>query len=143
MHRTTRKRQAKGNNINVMISAPPLDQAALWNGPAGQAWIDSQMLLDELFAPFADHLAESIGLAGASRILDIGCGTGATPPAAARRLGWAGRAYRGRLSHPLLVLARARATTASPPPQFHTAAQPEYHFSQKADTNRHHTARKE
>src|SRR3546814_8867948 len=72
MHRTTRKRQAKGHNMNAMISAPPLDQAALWNGPAGQAWIDSQMLLDELFAPFADHLAESIGLAGASRILDIG-----------------------------------------------------------------------
>src|SRR3546814_11490381 len=91
MHRTTRKRQAKGHNMNAMISAPPLDQAALWNGPAGQAWIDSQMLLDELFAPFADHLAESIGLAGASRILDLGCGPGATTLAAARRMGWAGR----------------------------------------------------
>src|SRR3546814_16381479 len=90
------------------------------------------MLMDELLAPFADHLAESIGLAGASRILDIGCGPGATTLAAARRLGWAGRATGVDISQPMIYLARARATTDGSPAEFHCADAQAYDFPHTA-----------
>ncbi|GAB3440991.1 hypothetical protein GCM10027570_06820 [Streptomonospora sediminis] len=32
-------------------------QAALWNGPSGDAWVEMQPVLDEMFAPFTDLLA--------------------------------------------------------------------------------------
>ena len=59
------------------------EQSRLWNGAAGQAWVDSQALLDALFAPLESILLD--GLQAHERVLDIGCGTGATTLAAARR----------------------------------------------------------
>src|SRR3546814_1563712 len=135
MNRTSRKRQAKGHNMNDMISAPPMDQAALWNGPAGLAWIDSRTLLDDLFAPFAERLADPIGPAGASRILDIGCGTGATTLAAARRLGEAGRATGVDISQPMIDLARARAAAEGLPAEFHCGDAQSHDFRSEEHTS--------
>lgn len=104
--------------MNDIISAPPIDQAALWNGPAGQAWVDAQTLLDDLFAPFAERLAEPTGSAGASHVLDIGCGTGATTLAAARRLHGTGRAIGVDISQPMIDVARTRAATEGLPAEF-------------------------
>ena len=33
------------------------DQAALWNGSAGRAWVAAQTALDQMYAPFDDLLA--------------------------------------------------------------------------------------
>ena len=53
-------------------------QTELWNGPAGETWVAKQGLLDGLFEPVAAYLADAVEAAGASRLLDVGCGTGAT-----------------------------------------------------------------
>jgi SAM-dependent methyltransferase len=83
------------------------DQKRLWNGPGGQAWVDSQALLDELFAPLLAPLLD--GLQAGERVLDIGCGTGASSLAAAH-LG--GDCLGIDLSAPMLELARERAEGA-------------------------------
>jgi SAM-dependent methyltransferase len=85
------------------------EQSRLWNGPSGHAWVDAQEVLDSLFAPFEKRLAEAVLVASGRDVLDIGCGTGATTLAVARRLGAKGRCVGVDISEPMLATARARA----------------------------------
>lgn len=88
------------------------DQLKLWNGVAGQAWVDEQALLDALFRPFEEALAAAARAASARRVLDVGCGTGATTLAIARAIddaGPGGRCTGIDLSEPMTTLARERA----------------------------------
>ncbi|WP_347271529.1 class I SAM-dependent methyltransferase [Rhizorhabdus histidinilytica] len=88
------------------------EQQALWNGIAGQAWVDEQALLDRLFAPFAALLAEAAHEVHGGRVLDVGCGTGATTLAIAAALGPGGECVGADISGPMIDLARARAERA-------------------------------
>lgn len=88
---------------------PDNEQARLWNGPAGQAWVDAQAVLDRMFEPFEAMLADAATAGGARRVLDVGCGTGATTLAIARRLGETADCLGIDISQPMLALARARA----------------------------------
>lgn len=101
-----------------MHTTPPAndEQATLWNGPAGHAWVEEQESLDRMFEPFEAMLADSI--APGSRVLDIGCGTGATTIAAARRAAPGGRVTGIDISEPMLALARERAARAGVAAQF-------------------------
>lgn len=63
-----------------------MSQSDLWNGPAGQAWLHMQALLDSLFEPFEALLVDAVRWHGPHAVLDIGCGTGATTLAIARAL---------------------------------------------------------
>ncbi|WKB53195.1 class I SAM-dependent methyltransferase [Eleftheria terrae] len=85
------------------------EQAALWNGSAGQAWVDTQDVLDQMFQPFETLLAEAVTTARAACVLDIGCGTGTTTLAAARQLGASGRCTGIDISEPMIRVARRRA----------------------------------
>src|SRR5689334_16487018 len=85
------------------------EQATLWNGAAGQAWIESQDALDQMFRPFEDLLVAAVVPGSSGDVLDVGCGTGSTTLAAARRLGAAGRCVGLDISAPMLATARARA----------------------------------
>lgn len=98
----------------------PGDQARLWNGPAGHAWVTAQALLDQMFQPMEDLLAEAVAAAGAQCVLDIGCGTGATTLAAARRLASVpgGHAIGVDVSAPMIAVAQARAAAARLPARF-------------------------
>ncbi len=80
------------------------EMTELWNGTAGQAWVDAQQVLDDMFRPFEELLVEAIP--DGARALDVGCGTGATTLAIARR---AGAAVGIDLSAPMIARARARA----------------------------------
>lgn len=84
-------------------------QAALWNGASGRAWVEEQVLLDRLFAPFRDRLVEAVAAAAPRAVLDVGCGAGGTTLAIARQLGADGRVTGIDISEPLLEAARARA----------------------------------
>lgn len=95
-----------------------IDQPALWNGPAGETWVAKQEMLDALFAPVADYLADAVGAASPRRLLDIGCGTGATAFAAASRLGTDGEVLGVDISAPMVACARARAVAAGLPVRF-------------------------
>lgn len=88
---------------------PAADQMTLWNGSAGRAWIDLQDVLDQLFKPFEALLVETVSAAQPARVLDVGCGTGATTLAMARQLGAAGSCTGIDISTPMLAVARARA----------------------------------
>lgn len=85
------------------------EQARLWNGSAGRAWVDAQKTLDQMFQPFADMLVQEVEACDARAVLDVGCGTGSTTLAIARQLGPAGRCTGLDISAPMIALARERA----------------------------------
>src|SRR5262245_10410217 len=85
------------------------EQAALWNGSSGRAWVAEQALLDQMLAPFQDLLVGEVRAASAHRVLDVGCGAGSTTLAVARLLGGAGRCTGIDISAPLIDAARLHA----------------------------------
>lgn len=94
------------------------EQVALWNGAAGRAWVEAQEVVDQMFKPFETLLAESVLAESASRVLDVGCGTGSTTLAAARSLGAKSRCTGIDISEPMIVAARARAERERTPATF-------------------------
>ena len=104
------------------------EQAALWNGVAGRAWVDAQQPLDRLFTPFEDLLVTAVTAASARAVLDVGCGTGATTLAVARRFHGNGRCVGVDISAPMLELARVRAEAEHLPAQFIHADAERYAF---------------
>jgi len=108
--------------------APSEEQAALWNGDSGRAWVDVQPVLDRLFKPFENRLVDAVRARRARSVLDVGCGTGATTLAIARLLGTSGRCLGVDISEPMLFLARARADLEQVPATFVLADAESYAF---------------
>lgn len=104
------------------------EQAALWNGTSGQAWVEGQQLLDQVLGPFQDLLMDSLRAAPGSRLLDVGCGTGSTTMAAARLLGENSRCTGIDISEPMVSLARKRAEREGVSAQFICADAQTYAF---------------
>ncbi|KOR19371.1 class I SAM-dependent methyltransferase, partial [Burkholderia cenocepacia] len=93
-------------------------QSALWNGPSGRAWVDAQAPLDRMFEPFETLLAEAAAASFATRVLDVGCGTGAVTLAIARRLGASAQCTGIDISARMIDAARARAERGGVPARF-------------------------
>jgi SAM-dependent methyltransferase len=94
------------------------EQAARWNGPGGCAWVDLQDVLDRMYAPVEDLIVRAIPAGSGGRALDVGCGTGSTTLAVARRLGVSGRCTGVDISQPMVAAARARAERENAPAEF-------------------------
>ena len=97
------------------------EQTALWNGPAGQAWVVNQELLDRVLKPFEDLLVDAVSAASRGRmldVLDVGCGTGSTALAVARLLGAQGHCTGVDISTPMIAAARSRAQRQQTPARF-------------------------
>ncbi|MER7176354.1 class I SAM-dependent methyltransferase [Streptomyces mesophilus] len=77
-----------------------------WNGPVGTHWANHHERYDAMLNEFDAALFEAAAIRPADRVLDIGCGAGATTRAAAR-LASKGRAVGVDISAPLLERARA------------------------------------
>jgi len=90
------------------------DQMAYWNGPAGQRWTDRQRVQDILLAPVSEILIERAAAQPGERILDVGCGCGATSIALAERVAPAGHVLGIDISAPMLARARELAWQGLP-----------------------------
>jgi SAM-dependent methyltransferase len=104
------------------------EQATLWNGPGARAWIEMQSLLDGVLRPFENLLVQEVAAKSARRVLDVGCGTGATTLALARLLGAAGQVVGIDISEPMIAVARARAAHDSSTAKFISADAQTYPF---------------
>jgi ubiquinone/menaquinone biosynthesis C-methylase UbiE len=121
------------------------EQARLWNGPSGHAWVENQELLDHLYKPLEELLVTIASAKPRQAVLDVGCGAGATTIAIARRIaGTVGGAtevapYERHadsaptcvgvdISEPLVAAARARAERERAPATFICANAQTYAF---------------
>src|SRR5262249_4611216 len=108
----------QGTHVEHHSHEANTEQSKLWNGLGGRGWVEAQRVLDDMFRPFENLLAESAAEKNARRVLDVGCGTGATTLALARRLSGEGQSVGIDISQPMIAAARARAEQESLPARF-------------------------
>ena len=90
------------------------DQKAYWNGPGGSRWIKRHESQEVLFAPVNKALFDRARVAPGERIIDIGCGCGATSIELARRTGSSGHVLGVDISEPMIACARELAPAGLP-----------------------------
>ena len=88
------------------------DQLAFWNGLGGHTWVARQEHTDITLALVTEALLAFAAPRPGERVLDIGCGCGATTLGFARAVGPAGRVAALDISGPMLAEGQARAKTA-------------------------------
>src|SRR6202051_79060 len=98
---------ASGHDLNA-------DQIAYWNGPGGQHWTERQQVQDTLLAPVSDILIDRAKARAGERIVDVGCGCGATSIAFAQKVGPTGQVFGIDISAPMLARARQLAPAELP-----------------------------
>jgi SAM-dependent methyltransferase len=89
-------------------------QVADWNGQSGQRWVANQARLDAMVAVFGQAAIEAAAPAAGERVLDVGCGAGASSLALAARVGAGGQVLGVDISEPLIDRARAFAPRQAP-----------------------------
>lgn len=63
------------------------DRVADWNGQSGERWVAYQARLDAMMAVFGQAAIEAAAPATGERVLDVGCGAGASSLDLAARVG--------------------------------------------------------
>lgn len=81
----------------------------LWTGSGAKGWVAAQTLTDLAFKPVEAMLTDAAAGGSPQSVLDVGCGTGATTVAVARRLGSSARCLGIDVSEMMIDAARARA----------------------------------
>src|SRR6266480_6853168 len=87
---------------------PNADQIAFWNGPGGRSWVNLQETWDVVLAPVLAAALARAGLRPGERVVDIGCGCGATTIEIGRLVGPDGRVLGLDISRPMLARAAER-----------------------------------
>jgi SAM-dependent methyltransferase len=91
------------------VHAENAAQAEYWGGAGGQRWIDHQEHQDQVLRPVLDRLIAAAGAKPGDRVIDVGCGCGATTIDFAARVTPGGEVVGLDVSGPMLVRARERA----------------------------------
>ena len=84
------------------------EQAAYWNGPGGERWLANHEQTERTVMPFGQDALAAAAPKPGERVLDIGCGTGATTAELARLVAPGGRVLGADISHLLIGRARQR-----------------------------------
>ena len=119
------------------MSVAPIDadnaaQAEYWNSIAGPKWTDNQEHQDQVLRPVSDRLIAAAGPKPGDRVVDVGCGCGATTIDFAARISPGGEALGLDLSEPMLARARERAQP-NRSIRFELADATVYNFEPEAD----------
>jgi SAM-dependent methyltransferase len=101
------------------MSAAPIHadnsaQAEYWNASAGQRWTDHQEHQDQVLRPVSDRLIAVAAPKPGDRVIDVGCGCGATTIDFAARVSPGGEVLGLDVSEPMLARARERAAQNLP-----------------------------
>ncbi len=83
-------------------------QRRYWNRVAGPRWVAQQAFLEKRMASVNDRLLACAAPSEGERVLEIGCGTGATTLPLAAAVGESGRVLAVDISEPMLEAARRR-----------------------------------
>ncbi|MDF1721299.1 MAG: class I SAM-dependent methyltransferase [Minwuia sp.] len=86
------------------------DQIEYWNGPSSDKWVTNQQRMDRMLGAFSDFAMRQADIGPGERVLDIGCGCGATSHALAAHVGPSGQVVGVDVSRPMLDVARGRQT---------------------------------
>ncbi|WP_159983392.1 MULTISPECIES: class I SAM-dependent methyltransferase, partial [unclassified Novosphingobium] len=89
-------------------------QVADWNGRSGERWATNQQRLDAMLAVFGEAAIAAAAPAQGEKVLDVGCGAGASSFALAELVGAQGRVVGLDISAPLIAHARALARADAP-----------------------------
>jgi len=89
-------------------------QIADWNDQSGERWVVHQARLDAMMAAFGQAAIEAAAPATDERVLDVGCGAGASSLDIATRVGSGGHILGVDISEPLIGRARALAPQDTP-----------------------------
>ena len=90
------------------------DRIADWNGQSGDRWVAHQARHDARLAVFGQAAIEAAAPVAGERVLDVGCGAGASTLALAVRVGAGGQVLGVDISEPLIARARALAPQDTP-----------------------------
>ena len=90
------------------------DQIAYWNGAGGAHWVNRQEDWDLVLAPITAATLARAAVKPGERIVDIGCGCGATTIELARRVGPEGRVLGIDVSAAMLARAAERVAPGAP-----------------------------
>jgi SAM-dependent methyltransferase len=91
------------------IHADNAAQSEYWNASAGQRWTDHQEHQDQVLGPVSDRLIAVAAPKPGDRVIDVGCGCGATTIDFAARVSPDGEVLGLDISEPMLARARERA----------------------------------
>jgi SAM-dependent methyltransferase len=89
-------------------------QADYWNGAGGRHWTERQELQDAVLAPVSDALFARADIVAGERVIDIGCGCGATVLDLLTRVGPSGRVLGLDVSTVMLARAKQRMPPRAP-----------------------------
>jgi SAM-dependent methyltransferase len=97
---------------NLPPTGPNAEQITYWNEAAAPKWIRYQRELDTQLRSLGERTIDRAAVGAGERVLDVGCGCGATTMELARRVGPDGRVVGLAISTPMLEQAAARVREA-------------------------------
>jgi len=96
----------------LAAEGPNAEQIEYWNTASGPKWVALESLLDAQIGGLGRTAMDRAGIAAGERVLDVGCGCGATTLELAERVGPAGSVLGIDVSAPMLARARERVAEA-------------------------------
>ena len=102
--------------MSLQTEHDPKNEAEItyWNSAGGRRWVERQQSQDIVLGTILEATLERARLRQSERVVDIGCGTGASSIALAERVGPSGQVLGVDVSSPMLARAAERLPPGAP-----------------------------